>query len=125
MKTAIRTTIAALTIATGLSLAAGAGLAGQAAIANATTADDVFLSALAAYNVPEPGGASEAIRVAHLSCSTMRAGDTPMNIVDYVFRTNATYTIADAGHFVGASIGAYCPEQGSRIPSTTTGSSNV
>lgn len=101
-------------------LAFAAALLGAAALtlpapAIADTGDDAFLAILTKYDVPQPGGASAAVTVAHRVCAALRRGDTPDTVMSYVFRDNGAYTMTDSAHFVGAAIGAYCPEQMPRI----------
>lgn len=85
------------------------------AAAHADVNDDAFLDTLLDYNVPMPGGRSEAIRVGHLECTKLRSGYTPGAVVNDVYYHNASYTMSNAAHFIGAAMASYCPDQGYKI----------
>jgi hypothetical protein len=94
---------------------------GVPARADTSTDDFAFLAILAKYDVPEPGGDTAAITVAHRVCVNLHGGETPLTEALDMYRANATYTLTDAAHFVGAAIGAYCPDQLSRIDNPNAG----
>lgn len=112
-----------------LALIAAGGIIGAAIVgstpAHADTNDDAFLVTLVDYGVPEPAGPLAAITDAHSSCAAIRSGYSPIAVVTTLYRQIGPYTLADAEHFVGAAIGAYCPDQGYKIGVGTNGQQGV
>lgn len=56
----------------------------------------------------------QAIEVAHSVCTALAAGAT---FADLIVAAGDVYSMEDTGFIIGASIGGYCPEFASAIPS--------
>ena len=96
------TAIAAATGAFGLATLSAAGTAAAASV------DDVFIAALDKQGI-EPPSAQDAIELAQEVCAVFDGGAT----LDATVAAVADYTGLSTGssaYFVGASVGAYCPE---------------
>jgi len=82
-------------------------LGAAAPIARAEPIDDRFLAALQAqgitYQSPEA-----AVAAGHLVCQELDQGETPQQVAQDVINVSNLDPF-HAGYFVGASIGAYCP----------------
>lgn len=83
--------------------------------------DAAFIDTLIAYDVPMPGGASEAQRVAHVVCDDLAAGATILHEIAVVHLANLSYSSDAASYFVGAAVGAYCPQFGEHTPQPADG----
>ena len=88
---------------------------GLAARANATPVDDAFIAVIDNAGIGYPSEAY-AIYTAHQVCAALVYGATPKTVALQVLANNADdLTPYQAGAFVGASIGAYCPEYGGEV----------
>lgn len=114
-------------LAASTALLTGAAAAPAHADTNDIEKDISFLTALTNMGVPEPAGDAAAIHDAHLACTLMRSGQTPVAVADELYRVVGPYSSDDAYHFVGAAIGVYCLDQASRIgsPDDATGGQQV
>ena len=95
------------TVTTFAAVALMGPLGAAAPIARAEPIDDRFLAALQSqgitYQSPEA-----AIAAGHLVCSELDHGETPQQVAQDVINVSNLDPF-HAGYFVGASIGAYCP----------------
>lgn len=93
------------------SIAAAATLITGAPSAKADVFDDAFLDTLDTFSVPY-GNAAGAIDLAHTVCEVLdETGAHPAYVGIVLAREAEGYwTLDEAGYFVGAAIGAYCPE---------------
>jgi hypothetical protein len=93
-------------------LIAGAALIATTAVANATPADDLYLSKLRAVGLTWPPNSEEAlIGEAHLICYDLTWGWAPQTIADDIHaHMNARgVTLLDVGTMVNAAHSVYCP----------------
>jgi hypothetical protein len=103
-----RTRVPTFAMATTLAAVALMGPLGAAApIARAEPIDDRFLAALQSqgitYQSPEA-----AVAAGHLVCTELDRGETSQQVAQDVINVSNLDPF-HAGYFVGASIGAYCP----------------
>ena len=84
------------------------GVAASTARADPSDVDARFLAALRAagitYASPDVG-----IGAGHLVCSKLDGGEKPTDVANEVMNSSSLDAY-HAGYFVGASIGAYCPQ---------------
>jgi Protein of unknown function (DUF732) len=79
-----------------------------AAIFTTASGDDEFLAALADHGIAYTSRA-DALAAAHLVCARIAAGEKPSQVAADVSSDSNLSSYA-AGFFVGASIGAFCPQ---------------
>jgi hypothetical protein len=82
-------------------------LGASAPIARADSIDDKFLAALRSQGITYQS-AEAAIAAGHLVCTELDRGETPQQVAQDVMNISNLDPF-HAGYFVGASIGAYCP----------------
>jgi Protein of unknown function (DUF732) len=84
------------------------GTAASAAHADPADVDAKFLAALTSRGItftsPEVG-----IAAGHVACDKLDGGETPTQVAQDVMNSSSLDGY-HAGYFVGASIGAYCPQ---------------
>ena len=95
------------------------GAATSTAHADPADSDAKFLAALSSKGITY---ASPEVMIAagHVVCTELDNGETPTTVAQDVMNnkdvlTSSNLDAHDAGFFVGASIGAYCPEHEGRI----------
>jgi Protein of unknown function (DUF732) len=95
------------------------GAAASTAHADPADSDAKFLAALSAKGITF---ASPEVMIAagHVACTELDQGETPTTVAQDVMNNKDVLTSSNldayhAGFFVGASIGAYCPEHEGRI----------
>jgi hypothetical protein len=80
-----------------------------AADAHADTNDDAFLSVLADRGIAAGTGTAGMIKAGHAVCADLALGNTPAGAIAMIAVSNPNLSLADAGYFTGAAVGAYCP----------------
>ncbi len=95
------------------------GAAASTAPADPADADAKFLAALTSKGITF-GSPEVMIAAGHVACAELDRGETPTTVVQDVMNNQDVLTSSNldayhAGFFVGASIGAYCPQHLGRI----------
>jgi len=81
--------------------------------ASADPNDDAFLDALASKGITYPS-TDYAISTGHQVCDLVSDGQEPTDVAIEI-SNNSGLPVEDTGFFVGAAIGAYCPDNLDKI----------
>lgn len=88
--------------------------------AHASINDDAFIATLEKLDIPY-GSAQAAIEAGHATCSLLDSGLDVVQ-VSAMLQTRADMSPHQADEFVGASVGAYCPQYADQITGQSSGS---